>query len=166
MLPVHDDLDAVSRRRELLGQAIIGLEDALTTSEADGAKWRLRVAMAVDHAVVSIEEHIRQAEADDGFLDRVGHVSPRLARRANQLCVDHERLVLAANALRRAVDDVDEAHVGRHAPGVRKLAVEVINQLTGHRERSAELVSAYRRLLEEPGSPLLGSTQVTGQSAS
>jgi hypothetical protein len=121
--------------------------------------------MAVDYAVVSIEEHIRQAEADGGFLERVGQVSPRLSRRANQLCVDLERLVLAANALRRAVDDVDEANIAHHAPGVRKLAVEVINQLGGHRERSAELVSAYRRLLEDPSSPVEGAS-ITHNAAS
>ncbi len=140
-----DQLDAIRTRREALYQAAVGLEDALTTPVGDGPKWRLRVAMAVDHAAARIEEHARQTESSGGFLDSVLGEAPRLQRRIDQLKVDHERLEKEVDALRMAVSLVGDDEVADEAPNIRNRAIELLGQLTRHRQRGADLIyEAYQ----------------------
>lgn len=140
-----DQLDAVRTRREALYEAAVGLEDALTTPVGDGAKWRLRVAMAIDHAAARINEHARQTEAPAGFLDRVLQEAPRLQRRIDQMKVDHERLEKEVDALRIAISMVDDGEVADEAPAIRNRAIELLGQLTRHRQRGADLIyEAYQ----------------------
>lgn len=138
-------LDAVRTRREALYEAVVGLEDALATPVGDGVKWRLRVAMAIDHATIRIEEHARQTEAKDGFLDRVVKEVPRLQRRVNQLKVDHERLEKEVEALRHSLTLVDDANIPEEAHNIRNQAIELLGQMTRHRQRGADLIyEAYQ----------------------
>lgn len=138
-------LEAIRDRREALYEAAVGLEDALTTPIGDGAKWRLRVAMAVEHAAVRIEDHARQTEAPGGFLEQVLAETPRLQRRVDQLKVDHERLEKEVDALRIAVTMVSDDDVADQAPALRNKAVELLGQLTRHRQRGADVIyEAYQ----------------------
>jgi seryl-tRNA synthetase len=141
----RDQLEAARTRREALYEAAVGLEDALTTPVGDGAKWRLRVAMAVDHAAARIEDHAVQTEAPGGFLEKVLDEEPRLQRRIDQLKVDHERLEKEVDALRMAVALVDDDDVADEAPDIRNRAIELLGQLTRHRQRGADLIyEAYQ----------------------
>ena len=138
-------LDAVRIRREALYEAVVGLEDALTTPVGDGHKWRLRVAMAVDHAARRIEDHAEQTESKGGFLDKVLAEEPRLQRRVNQLKVDHERLEKEVDALQNAISLVDDAEVPEQATSIRNQAIELLGHLTRHRQRGADLIyEAYQ----------------------
>ena len=138
-------LDAVRTRREALYEAVVGLEDALATPVGDGSKWRLRVAMAIDHATIRIEEHAKQTEAKGGFLDRVIQEVPRLQRRVNQLKVDHERLEKEVDALRLSLSLVDDASIPDEAVNIRNQALELLGQMTRHRQRGADLIyEAYQ----------------------
>ena len=138
-------LDAVRIRREALYEAVVGLEDALTTPVGDGHKLRLRVAMAVDHAAMRIEDHAQETEAKGGFLDKVLAEEPRLQRRINQLKVDHERLEKEVFALRHAISLVDDADVPERSTTIRNQAIELLGQLTRHRQRGADLIyEAYQ----------------------
>ncbi len=144
--PAHRDLTAeaalaaVRARREALYQAIIGLEDALATAVGDGERWRLRVAMAVDHARARIDDHVTQTECKNGFLDRVVIEHPRLARRVAQLRVDHERLEKSVDALAVATADIEDDEVAEGAPALRNQAVELLGEMTRHRQRGADLI--------------------------
>ncbi len=138
-------LDAVRTRREALYEAVVGLEDALATPVGDGARWRLRVAMAIDHAAARIEEHARETEAPDGFLDRVIQEVPRLQRRVDQLKVDHERLEKEVQALRHTISMVDDAEIPEQAVLIRNQAIDLLGQMTRHRQRGADLIyEAYQ----------------------
>ncbi len=138
-------LDAVRTRREALYEAVVGLEDALATPVGDGVKWRLRVAMAIDHAARRIEEHAEQTEAKDGFLERVVKETPRLQRRVNQLIVDHERLEKEVDALRIALTMVEDKRVPDEAVNIRNQAIDLLGHMTRHRQRGADLIyEAYQ----------------------
>jgi seryl-tRNA synthetase len=146
-MPMADrvQLDAVRTRREALYEAVVGLEDALATPVGDGKKWRLRVAMAIDHATIRIEEHAKQTEAKGGFLDKVIQEDPRLQRRVNQLKVDHERLEKEVDALRLAISVVDDDRIPDEAVNIRNQAIDLLGQLTRHRQRGADLIyEAYQ----------------------
>lgn len=138
-------LDAVRSRREALYEAVVGLEDALATPVGDGQKWRLRVTMAIEHAKTRIEDHASQTEAKDGFLERVVLEAPRLHKRVTQLKVDHERLEKEVDALRIAIYDVPDDEVPDQAVELRNQAIELLGQMTRHRQRGADLIyEAYQ----------------------
>ena len=134
------ELDAVRTRREALYEAIVGLEDALATPVGEGAKWRLRVAMAVDHAAMRISEHATQTEAPGGFLERTVKEVPRLGRRINQLRVDHERLEKEVHALRMVLSMTDDDDIPDNAAEIRNQAMELLGQMSRHRQRGADLI--------------------------
>lgn len=135
-----DTLDAVRSRREALYEAVVGLEDALATPIGDGSKWRLRVAMAVDHAAMRIQEHSTQSEMRGGFLERALRDEPRLARRISQLRVDHERLEKEVDALKVGMAEISDRDVETRGVALRNQAIELLGQLTRHRQRGADLI--------------------------
>lgn len=138
-------LDAVRARRESLYQALVGLEDALSTPIGDGARWRLRVAMAVDHAANRIAEHARSTEADDGLLRQVEAESPRLCGRTRRLRDDHERLEKDIHALCVALAEISDEDVASRGVQLRNQALEFLGLLAAHRQRGADLIyEAYQ----------------------
>lgn len=138
-------LDAVRTRREALYQAVVGLEDALATPIGEGAKWLLRVTMAVDHAARRIDEHVCETEQPGGFFDTVVREAPRLHKRVTQLKVDHERLEKEVDALRTAIALVEDDELADQANTLRNQAIELLGQMTRHRQRGADLIyEAYQ----------------------
>lgn len=144
---------SIRSRREALLQAVIGLEDALAGPIGDHERWRLRVAMAVDHAVARISEHVAQTEGPGNILDEIVSVAPRLDRRVKQMKVDHENLEKAAHGLAVVVaeltsDDHDAPtpeEIEEGAITVRNQAVDVLGQIARHRQRGADLIyEAYQ----------------------
>ncbi|MGF1596772.1 MAG: hypothetical protein ACFCVK_07540 [Acidimicrobiales bacterium] len=141
----HTRIEAARMRREALYQALVGLEDALSTPIGDGARWRLRVSMAVDHAVNRVEEHIVASEAADGVLAEVLADVPRLAKRARRLRTDHDELEKEVHALRILIDDLDDEDVTERGNDIRTQALEFLGHLALHRQRGADLVyEAYQ----------------------
>lgn len=138
-------LDAARVRREALYQALIGLEDALSTPIGDGGRWRLRVAMAVDHAANRVVEHISETEAADGLLHQVTAEVPRLACRAARLREDHENLEKDIHALRVALSELSDEDVAERGVAIRTQALEFLGRLATHRQRGADLIyEAYQ----------------------
>ena len=137
---------SIRSRREALFRAVIGLEDALAGPIGDHERWRLRVAMAVDHAVARIYEHVAQTDGPGNILDEIVTVAPRLDRRVKQMRLDHESLEKAAHRLALAVAELSSEHdqteeqVEDAAIAVRNEAVEVMGQITRHRQRGADLI--------------------------
>jgi hypothetical protein len=143
--PDQEKVAAIKVRREALYQAITGLEDALTSPIGDAHKWRLRVAMAVDHAVARIAEHIKQTEADGGLLDEVMVDQPRLANRVVRMRADHEEMEKMVDALRLALAGVGDDDVADRADDIRKQAVDLLGQMSRHRQRGSDLIyEAYQ----------------------
>lgn len=143
-----NEITSIRSRREALLQAIVGLEDALAAPLGDGVKWRLRVAMAIDHSVARLDEHIKQTEGPGNILDEIRQAAPRLDRRVTQMMVDHERLEKAAHALQVVVAELAEVEGDElldMAIELRNGAVEMLGQMTRHRQRGADLIyEAYQ----------------------
>lgn len=138
-------LDGVRSRREALYEALIGLEDALSGAIGDGKRWRLRVAMAIDHAANRIDEHIVDSEGPDGLIARVTSDEPRLHRRAQGLRTDHEQLEKQIHTLKMTVADIGDDEIGERAIALRNDALEFLGRLAQHRQRGADLVyEAYQ----------------------
>lgn len=143
---------SIRSRREALLQAVVGLEDALAGPIGDQERWRLRVAMAVDHAVARISEHVAQTDGPGNILDEILRIAPRLERRVKQMKVDHEvleksahQLALAVAELSTAEDEKDPQLRKDRAIAVRNQAVDVMGHIARHRQRGADLIyEAYQ----------------------
>jgi hypothetical protein len=133
-------LDAVRVRRESLYQALVGLEDALSTPIGHRERWRLRVAMAIDHAANRVEEHIWETEAFDGLLNQVVDEDPRLCCRALRLRDDHIELQKEVCELRGALAEIDDAEIAVRGNALRQQALEFCGHLAVHRQRGADLI--------------------------
>lgn len=138
---------SIRSRREALFQAAVGLEDALAAPIGDSERWRSRVATAVDQSVARIADHIAQTEGPGNILDEIVTVAPRLDRRVKQMLVDHENLEKAAHILVLAVAELSSEHgdltpqqLEDAAIAVRNQAVELMGQITRHRQRGADLL--------------------------
>jgi hypothetical protein len=146
-MPMADQthLDAARTRRESLHQALVGLEDALSTPIGDGARWRLRVAMAIDHAANRVEEHVRSAESSDGLLEEVVQDAPRLSCRVDRLRRDHGELEKAVHGLQVALRDISDGDVATRGGPIRNQALDFLGHLATHRQRGADLIyEAYQ----------------------
>jgi len=138
-------LEAARVRRESLYEALVGLEDALSTPVGDGARWRLRVAMAVDHAANRVFEHVTETESPDGFLRQVIDDAPRLVCKAARLRTDHEELEKAVHGLKVSLGEISDADVARRGNRIRNEALEFLGRLAAHRQRGADLIyEAYQ----------------------
>ncbi|MEM9130715.1 MAG: hypothetical protein AAGE88_00120 [Actinomycetota bacterium] len=124
---------------------MLGLEDALRTPLDDGSRWRLRVAMAVDHAAARVVEHVVASEGSDSLLAQVRTDSPRLGWRVDRLRTDHSRLLGDVEQLRAAVADLGDDQVADRGPDIQDQARALTNTLTRHRHRRTDLVyEAYQ----------------------
>ena len=138
-------LEAIRIRREALYQALVGLEDALSTPIGDDERWRLRVAMAVDYAANRIDEHIEQTEAPDGLLAEVSADAPRLANRVAALREDHHELEKDIHALQVSLSEIDDDDVASRAVAIRAQALDFLGRLARHRQHGADLIyEAYQ----------------------
>ena len=132
-------LDASRVCRESLHLALVGLEDALSTPLGEGARWRLRVAMAVDHAANRVEEHVATSEAGDGLLNQVVSDAPRLSCRTARLRRDHVHLEQQVHGLKVALSEIADDDVAVRGLSVRDQAMEFLSLLATHRQRGADL---------------------------
>ena len=139
-MAISTHLDAARIRRESLYRALVGLEDALSTPIGDGAQWRLRVAMAVDHAANRLSEHIISTEADDGFLNQINSDAPRLSCKTDKLRHDHQHLEKAALGLKAALTQISDADVADRGTPIRNQALEFLGMVASHRQRGADLI--------------------------
>jgi len=137
------DVASIRSRRESLLRATIGLEDALASPLGDGDRWRLRVAMATDHAIARLGEHVSETEGAGNILEEVRAHAPRLARRVDQMLLDHERLEKAAHELQTAVAElelVDDDQLEAQAIVVRNKSVDMMGLIARHRQRGSDLL--------------------------
>ena len=137
------EIAEIVSRREALLRATVGLEDALAGPVGDGETWRLRVAMAVDHAVARVEEHVAQTEGPGSILDDVLQLAPRLSRRIDQMLHDHERLQKSGHTLSVSVAELEQLtgdELKERAIEVRNEAVDMMGQITRHRQRGSDLI--------------------------
>ena len=91
------------------------------------------------------DRHATQTESPGGFLDKVTQEHPQLQRRVNQLKVDHERLEKEADALRLTVSLIEDDRIPDEAVAIRNQAIDLLGQLTRHRQRGSDLIyEAYQ----------------------
>jgi hypothetical protein len=138
--PEGDEIDLTAedrrkarRRRERLHQALVQLEEALTSPAATD-RWLPEVRAAVHEMHETILDHVAESEAPDGLLEQVTEVSPWLGPRVTQLRDEHDGLVTRADDLVVACDRASTPD------DVADAAWALLEQVSRHRRRGADLL--------------------------
>lgn len=79
--------------------------------------------------------HVMAAEGPDGLYARLVADAPRLTRPVANLVVDHQELLARADSLSRRLDQP-----GTDAAAARRDAGDLLEALSRHRQRGADLV--------------------------
>ncbi|HEX6311142.1 MAG TPA: hypothetical protein VF152_05915 [Acidimicrobiia bacterium] len=133
-----DPLASVRARRDVLYEAMLGLERAMSVPARGRVEaWSAVVGERLGELAAAWRAHLGGTEGDDGLFAEILDREPRLAHAVERLRADHQALsdALAAAEVRladaRDADEVDET---------RAVLLELMHGLFEHRSRGAELV--------------------------
>lgn len=134
-------LETTRHQRSDLHIAAVRLEEALA-APAPGRlrEWAAGVHDRMTEVSAALERHIVMTESADGLFDAVRRANPRLAKAVARLCVEHTELRNAIADGFAAVDALARSDDPAGAAGVRKQASDLLTELSGHRQRGADLV--------------------------
>lgn len=134
-LPIDEaEAEAYTARRRALHAAVVGLEADLDELAAEEDPDRDRFAAAVGSLRDALEDHVREADADDGLLAQILSDAPWFAARVTKLRDEHVRLIERATTL---IDDAaTDRPVGELLAEARRLSARV----TEHRHAGTDLL--------------------------
>lgn len=126
--------EAALERRERLLQGIIDVTDALQADAEPLDAWRSRVWEAATVLAETIQHHVQEADAADGFLDQVTQDAPQLTARAHALRAEHPALVADVRTMLETwPEEPDPATLRSHVE-------PVVHATRRHRERGTEIL--------------------------
>ena len=130
----HTMIGAAGRVRFLLGEAAQRLEKAIAGPAND--VWRKQVDQDLEGLRITLIDHIRVTEGDEGLLAQVVEDAPRLVPDVEAITAEHAELCEAVDVAKDLVDRdaEDDAHE------IRAAVVDLITALYAHRQRGADLV--------------------------
>jgi hypothetical protein len=128
-------LEEVRRRREGVRRSIIAVEEAMS-SPVGGAPdvWWKHLRARLEALQRAFAHHVEVTEADGGLFDEVVAAAPRLAHMRRQLEREHVIITEALASL------IAEGDAGAGPDRIREATLEVLGQLSRHRQRGADFV--------------------------
>ncbi len=131
-------LEAAARRRRELRDAIVELEDALSSPVRDIEPWRLGVAARLIALGDAFREHVAETEGAGGLYDEMEDIAPHVQGKARRLREEHPPLTSAiADATARFATPLPE---GTDLDALRDDMQRLMGRLVRHRQHGADLV--------------------------
>jgi hypothetical protein len=120
-----------------LGESIRDLALSLMnpTNPTSDRFWRAHVRGLLDPVRVAFAQHRLATEGARGLYAEVVHDAPRLAHTVDGLVAEHHALDSAMDTLTRWADELSQ-----DAETLRRRALEVLGDLSRHRQHDADLV--------------------------
>ena len=131
-------LVAAARRRRELREALVALEDAISSPFRDIESWRDDVAERLEALQVAFAEHVEETERPGGLYDEMSQEASHVAARASRLRAEHPAITSAlAGGMRRL-----EGPLGSEADvdAVRDDLERLMGRIIRHRQGGADLV--------------------------
>jgi hypothetical protein len=123
------------QRAELLA-AIQGVEYTIAIPPSDPA-WRHGVAAELGRLRAAFNAHVELTEGPEGLYAEVVGDAPRLANTVSTLHREHASV---SSALDTTVDLLDRGQFDDQPERLRAWAAELLQELSRHRQRGADLV--------------------------
>lgn len=142
-------LEAAARRRREVREALVSVEEAISSPAVEPALWQARVRTALADMAEAFEHHVLETEHAGGLYDEMERIAPHLSGKARRLRDEHP-IVRASIAAERARLEV--ALPGEAIDGVREELQRLLGRIVRHRQHGADLVwEAYAIDIGEAG---------------
>lgn len=142
-------LEAAARRRREVREALVSVEEAISSPAVEPGLWQARVRTALADMDEAFEHHVRETEHAGGLYDEMERIAPHLSGKARRLRDEHP-IVRASIAAERARMEV--ALPGEAIDGVREELQRLLGRIVRHRQHGADLVwEAYAIDIGEAG---------------
>ena len=133
-------LEAAARRRRELREALMALEEAISSPTRDSGSWRGGVASRLAVLGDAFAEHVTETEGAGGLYDEMQEIAPHVQGKARRLREEHPPLARAiADAVARFAGPFPE---GTDLDEVRDDVQRLMGRLVRHRSHGADLVWA------------------------
>jgi hypothetical protein len=131
-------LEAAARRRRELRDAIVELEDAISSPVRDVEPWRRGVVVRLAALGDAFREHVAETEGAGGLYDEMEDIAPHVQGKARRLREEHPPLTMAiAETTARFAASFPE---GTDLDAVRDDVQRLMGRLVRHRQHGADLV--------------------------
>ena len=133
--------DLASEQRERLRDALIALENALSSAGPRRAQaWAEAVVQCILRVEAEFHSHIDFTEQEDGLYDDILEVAPRLAHRVDVLRQEHNEITIALTDCLTRVELVPNSAHSDWVDARRDECNALLGRLVRHRQRGADLV--------------------------
>lgn len=137
-------LGAAARRRRELRDALVALEDAISSPSQDAEPWREGVAARLAALGDAFAEHVAETEGAGGLYDEMEEIAPHVQGKARRLREEHLPLTHAiADAATRFAGPFPE---GTDLDALRDDVQRLMGRIVRHRSHGADLVWAAYEL--------------------
>ncbi len=131
-------LEAAARRRRELRDALMSLEDAISSPVRTPESWRELVAGRLDALDRAFADHVTETEREGGLYDEVEAMDVHVTSRARRLREEHP-------VLRRNIDDMVARFAAPFPEGtdlavVRDDVQRLMGKIVRHRQAGSDLV--------------------------
>jgi predicted RNase H-like nuclease (RuvC/YqgF family) len=126
--------EQVQARREDLRAALVDLEDALSGPVGDREHWAERVHGTIEHMHRTLQQHVRDTEAEGGMLAQLEEDAPWLQGRVEQLRREHDEL------LERTDDLLSRCRGDADLEDVRERSLALLQTVSRHRHQGTDLL--------------------------
>lgn len=130
-------LEAAAQRRREVRDALVAVEDAISSPAIEPDHWRARVRVALEELDAAFEHHILETEHRGGLYEEMEQLASHLSGKARRLRDEHP-LIRASIAAERARLEV-ELPVEAIDP-VRDDLQRLIGRIIRHRQHGSDLV--------------------------
>ncbi len=134
-----DALQQARSRREALGVAADDF-DALLARPASSPEWSARVAPATKQLVAAFGDHVEEVEAEDGLLPQLLTDAPRLAHSIQKMYDEHVEIDTTLASVQQLLEACGTECDSDDIAAVRRAALDVLRQISHHRQAGADLV--------------------------
>lgn len=130
-------LEAAARRRREVREALMAVEDAISSPAAEPDHWRARVQGSLAELAEAFEHHVFETEHPGGLYDEMERVASHLSGKARRLRDEHP-LIRASIAAERARLEV--ALPVEAIDPVRDDLQRLLGRIVRHRQHGADLI--------------------------
>ena len=131
-------LEAAARRRRELRDALVELENAVSSPARDSERWREGVAARLAVLREAFADHVAETEGAGGLYDEMEDIAPHVQGKARRLREEHPPLTSAIiDTVARFAEPLPE---GTDFDAIRDDLQRLMGRFIRHRQHGADLV--------------------------
>lgn len=136
-------ISTIGHRRRELNEAMVALEAAAARASAL-PDWLDKVDIALEGLSSALHHHVEDVDGDNGLVEDIRKVAPRLLSEMAALSAEHDELIAACNRIQNEIvtsEGAEGVHGGSAEPArIRHGITELLEELSLHRQKGSDLM--------------------------